>query len=105
MLLHTSQQLKDKADNCVCLSFAANGCLAGLVDKAFTSTAGDPGLIPTFRVNLFSGPSHTSDLKIGTPVITLPSAWCYRVSTGTGWPGVSMLWVRQKVRSETSISV
>ena len=28
----------------------------------------------------FSGSSHTSDLKIGTPVATLPSAWHYRVS-------------------------
>ena len=35
---------------------------------------------------------HTSDLKIGTPVATLPSAWRYRVSTGTGRPGVSILW-------------
>ena len=40
---------------------------------------------------VFSGSSHTSDLKIGTPVATLPDTWCYRVSTGTGWPGVSIL--------------
>ena len=40
---------------------------------------------------IFSGSSHTSDLKIGTPVATLPGAWCYRVSAGTGWPGVSIL--------------
>ena len=39
----------------------------------------------------FSGSSHTSDLKIGTPVATLPGAWHYRVSAGTGWPGVSIL--------------
>ena len=38
-----------------------------------------------------SGLSHTSDLKNGTPVTTLSSAWCYRVRAGTGWPGVSML--------------
>ena len=24
---------------------------------------------------------------------TLPGAWHYRVSAGTGWPGVSMLWL------------
>ena len=30
-------------------------------------------------------------LKIGTPVATLPGAWRYRVSTGTGPPGVSIL--------------
>ena len=29
--------------------------------------------------------------KIGTPVATLPGAWRYRVSTGTGRPGVSIL--------------
>ena len=40
---------------------------------------------------IFSGLSHTSDLKIGTPVATLPGAWRYRVSAGTGLPGVSIL--------------
>ena len=38
---------------------------------------------------IFTGSSHTSDLKIGAPVATLPGTWCYRVSAGTGWPGVS----------------
>ena len=42
---------------------------------------------------IFSGLSHTSDLNIGTPVTTLPGAWHYRVSTGTGQPGVSILWL------------
>ena len=41
----------------------------------------------------FSGSSHTSDLKIGTPVATLPGAWRYRVSAGTGWLDVSILWL------------
>ena len=40
---------------------------------------------------IFSGSSHTSDSKIGTPVATLPGAWCYRISAGTGRPGVSIL--------------
>ena len=40
---------------------------------------------------IFSRSSHTSDLKIGTPVATLSGAWRYRVSTGTGRPGVSIL--------------
>ena len=31
---------------------------------------------------------HTTDLKIGTPVATLPGDWHYRVNAGTGWPGV-----------------
>ena len=35
--------------------------------------------------------SSTSDLEIGTPVATQPGAWCYRVSAGTGWRGVSIL--------------
>ena len=35
--------------------------------------------------------NHTSDLKFGTPAATLPSAWRYRVSAGTGWPGISIL--------------
>ena len=39
----------------------------------------------------FSGSSHTSDLKISTPVAILPGAWRYSVSTGTGRPGVSIL--------------
>ena len=49
-----------------------------------------PGSNPACA-GIFSGSSHTSDLKIGTPVATLPGAWCYRVSAGTGRPGVSIL--------------
>ena len=47
---------------------------------------------------IFSGSSHTSDLKIGTPVATLPGAWRYRVSAGTGRPGVSILWLGEVER-------
>ena len=39
----------------------------------------------------FPGSSHTSDFKMGTPVATLIYAWRYRVSVGTGRPGVSIL--------------
>ena len=39
----------------------------------------------------FSGLNHSMDLKIGTLVATLPGIWCYRVSAGTGWHGVSIL--------------
>ena len=35
----------------------------------------------------------TSVLKTGTPVATLPGIWHDRVSAGTGWPGVSRLWL------------
>ena len=40
---------------------------------------------------IFSGSSHASDLKIGTPVTTVPGAWHYRISAGTGQPSVSIL--------------
>ena len=65
-------------------------CLNGLVVKAFASRAEDTGFESCLRCD-FSGLSHTSDSKIGTPVATLPGAWRYRVSTGTGQPGVSIL--------------
>ena len=42
---------------------------------------------------IFSGSSHTSGFKIGTPMAALPGAWRYRVSAGTGWPDVSVLWL------------
>ena len=35
--------------------------------------------------------SHASDLKIGTAVATMPGAWRYRVSVGTGRHNVSVL--------------
>ena len=40
---------------------------------------------------MFSGSSHTSDLKIGASVATLPGAWRHMVSAVTGWPGVRIL--------------
>ena len=49
---------------------------------------------PGFESHLcrdFSGSSHTSALKIGTPVATLPGARHYRVSAGTSRLGVSIL--------------
>ena len=58
--------------------------------KASASRAEDPGFESRLR-QVFSGSSHTSDSKLGTPVATLPGAWCYRVSVGTGRPGVSIL--------------
>ena len=64
--------------------------LAGLVVKASASGAEDPGFESRLRRD-FSGSSHTSDLKIGTPVATLAGTWHYRVRAGTGWPGVSIL--------------
>ena len=40
---------------------------------------------------IFPGPSHTSDLKNGTPVATLPGTWYCRVSARTGRPGISIV--------------
>ena len=60
--------------------------------KASASGVEDPGFESRLRLD-FSGSSHTSDLKIGTPVATLLGTWHYRVSVGTGRPGVSILWL------------
>ena len=66
--------------------------LVGLVVRRPPRERKIPGSNPACA-GIFSGSSHTSDLKIGTPVATLPGAWRYRVSTGTGRPGVSTLWL------------
>ena len=66
--------------------------LAGLVVKASTSGAEDPGFESRLRRD-YSGSRHTSDLKIGTSVATLPGAWHYRVRAGTGRPCVRILWL------------
>ena len=57
--------------------------------KASASGAEDPVFESRLRRD-FSGSSHTSDLKNGTPVATLQGVWHYRVSSGTGLPGVSI---------------
>ena len=64
--------------------------LVGLVVRRPPRERKIPGSNPACVVN-FSGSSHTSDSKIGTPVASLPGAWRYRVSAGTGRPGVSIL--------------
>ena len=68
-----------------------NSRLVGLVVKASTSRAEDPGFDSRLRRGEFSGSSHTSVLKIGNPVATLPGTWCYKVSAGTDLPGVGIL--------------
>ena len=64
--------------------------LVGLVVKASALRVEDSGFESCLRQG-FCGSSHTSDFKIGTPVATLPGSWRYRVSAGSGWPGVSKL--------------
>ena len=66
--------------------------LVGLVVRRPPRERKIPGSNPACDGN-FSGSSHTSDSKIGTLVATLPGAWRYRVSSGTGRPGVSILWL------------
>ena len=64
--------------------------LVGLVVRRPPRERKIPGSNPACA-GIFSGSSHTSNLNTGTPVATLPGAWRYRVSTGTGRPGVSIL--------------
>ena len=84
--LATVELLNRKASASLCYH------LVGLVVKASVSKAEDPGFESRLRQD-FSGSSHTSDIKIGTPVATLPGDWHYRVSAGTGRHGVSILWL------------
>ena len=86
--------LKDRSERCMLavLVFLLHALvhLVGLVVKASTSKAEDPGFDSRLRRD-FSGSSHTSDLKIVIPAGTLPGAWRYRVSAGADRPGVSIL--------------
>ena len=66
------------------------GRLVGLVVKCPPRERKIPGSNSACK-GIFSGPSHTSDSNTGTPVATLAGAWCFRVSAGTGRPGVSTL--------------
>ena len=65
--------------------------LVGLVVKASASREAGQGFDSRLCRGDFSGSSHTSDLKIGSPVANLPGARRYRVSAGTGWPDVCIL--------------
>ena len=69
--------------------FRLEYCL-GLVVKASAFSSADRGFDSHFCHGDFYGSIYTSDLNIGTPIATLLGAWHYRVSAGTGWPGVSI---------------
>ena len=58
--------------------------------KASVSGVESPEFESRLRLD-FSGSSHTSDYKTGTPVATPPGAWHNRRCAGTGRPGVSIL--------------
>ena len=82
------------------LTFALSALTDRLVGLAVSRPPRErkiPGSNPACD-GIFSGSSHTTDLKIGTPVAILPGAWRYRVSTGTGRPGVSILWLGEVER-------
>ena len=79
-------------------------CLVGLVVRRPPQERKIPGLNPACA-GIFPGSSHTSDLKIGTPAATLPGTWRYRVSTWTGRPGVSILWLGEVERLICNFSV
>ena len=72
--------------------------LVGLLIKVSAARAEDPEFQSRLRRD-FSRSSYTTDIKKNvTPVATLPGAGRYKVSTGTGCPGVSILyWVRWQV--------
>ena len=79
--------------------------LAGLVVKVSVSRAEDPVFESRLRRD-FSGSSHTSDIKIGTPVSTCQAPGIVGSSLGLVGPAVIYCdWVRWKVRSATSVSV
>ena len=69
----------------VCLSlyvpFLDNLC--GLVERHPPQKQEIRGLIPRFTQS-----GHSSDLKIGTVVDTMPGILHYQVTAKTGWPGV-----------------
>ena len=75
---------------CLCLCLCLCDCLAGLVVKVSASGVEDRGFESRLRRD-FSRSSHTSNLNTSTPVATLPGTWCFRVSAGTGRPGVCIL--------------
>ena len=96
-MLHYAGQQAQHASNWAILvlapvTFWRQYCLAGLMVKVSTLRVADSGFDSCLRQD-FSGSSYTSDLKIGTQVATLPSAWRYRVSAGTGQHGDSLLWL------------
>ena len=74
---------------CVCVCVCARACVQTRNWLCLQLLLLTTGFESRLRRD-FPGSSHTSDLKIGTPVATLPGAWRYRVSAGTGWFGVSM---------------
>ena len=72
--------------------------------KAPASRAANPGSDPPLAPGFFWVESYQR-LKSWHSSATLPRAWRYRVNAGTGWPGVSILWLGEVVWFATSISM
>ena len=81
----------------ILLFSAFSNRLVGIVVRRPPRERKVPGSKPACA-GIFSGSSPASDFKIGTPMATLSGAWRYRVSTGTGRPGVSILWLGEVER-------
>ena len=84
------ENVSDPVPNCSRLDGLVKDRLVGLVVRRPPRERKILGSNPACA-GIFWGSSRASHLKIGTPVATLPGAWRYRVSTGTGRPGVSIL--------------
>ena len=87
---HVVVSVLNRADSPLGHTMHVTDRLVGLVVRRPPRKRKIPGSNPACA-GIFSGSSHTSDLKICTPEATLPGAWRYRVSAGTGQPGVSIL--------------
>ena len=68
-------------------------CFIGLVVKVPASRVADPGSHSCLCWDFYRS-SHTSDLKIDTPVASLPGVWHYTVSWLVGLASVFCDWVR-----------
>ena len=94
---HMYSKLKTgQTDSCPCDTASATSQHL-LKDRPLRDTDRLVGLVPNrefesrLRSEDFFQSSHTSDLKIGTQVATLPGVWRCRVNAGTGWLRVSIL--------------
>ena len=63
----------------------------------FTSRVGGQGSTPAFAVRIFTGSSHTSDLKSGTPVACQVPEDIGSALRLVGLVSVYCDWVREKV--------
>ena len=76
----------------VLISFAANNyCLVGLLVKVSTTRAGDPGFESRLCWDFCGVRVIPVTWKLAHKWLPCQAPGIYRVSAGTGWPGVSIL--------------